>query len=228
MSERHPATFIFADIAGFTALTEVHGDEDAAELAGRFSDCVSVLLPPLGAEQVKTIGDALMLRVPDAEDAVRLGLAIVYDVMRDHEAPAVRVGMHTGTAVERAGDWFGSTVNTAARVSGLARGNEVLVTDATREAAGGTAAGIGFRPHGRHHLRNVSETVLVLAAVRQGADLGHHYPIDPVCRMAIDPDRAAGVLVHDGHEYHFCSLGCVGAFARGPEDYLPLGGPPPA
>lgn len=227
MAASDPATFLFADIAGFTALTEVHGDEDAAELAGRFSDCVSVLLPPLGAEQVKTIGDALMLRVPDAENAVRLGLAIVHDAMRDHRAPAVRVGMHTGTAVERDGDWFGSTVNTAARVSGLASGGEVLVTEATRQAAGG-AADLAFRPHGRHRLHNLSEPVVVHAAVRQGTAPGRRYPIDPVCRMAIDPDRAAGVLVHNGHEYHFCSLDCVGAFARGPEDYLPRGGPPSA
>ncbi len=218
MSESPPATFIFADIAGFTALTEAHGDEDAAELAGRFSACVAALLPEIGGELVKTIGDALMLRVPGSGDAVRLGLAIVHDAMRDHLSPTVRVGMHTGSAVERDGDWFGSTVNIAARVSGLASGGEVLLTGATRESAG-DIAGLAFRTHGRHRLRNVQEPVAVFAAVRQGDSDDRGLLIDPVCRMAIDPERAAGVLVHEGTEYHFCSLACVAAFAQSPEDY---------
>jgi class 3 adenylate cyclase len=60
-----PATFIFADIAGFTALTEAHGDEQAAELGGEFCRAVQSELPACDGSQVKSIGDALMLRVPD-------------------------------------------------------------------------------------------------------------------------------------------------------------------
>ncbi len=219
MSESQHATFIFADIAGFTALTEVHGDEDAAELAGQFSQCVALLLPEFGGEQIKTIGDALMLRVPDAANAVLLGLAIVHDAMRDHLSPTVRVGMHTGPAVERDGDWFGSAVNTAARVSALASGGEVLVTEATRQSAGHVAE-VLFRPHGRHRLHSLREPVVVLAAVRHSESDNRRFPIDPVCRMAIDPERAAGVLLHGSSEYHFCSLACVEAFAKAPEDYV--------
>lgn len=223
MSASEPATFLFADIAGFTALTEVHGDEQAAELAGQFSECVAALLPEAGGEQVKTIGDALMLRVPDAAKAVRLGLAIVHDAMRNHHSPAVRVGMHTGPAVERDGDWFGTTVNAAARVSGLASGGEVLITDATREAAG-DLVDVAFHAHGRHRLHNLKEPVVVFAAMRQGATDDRRFPIDPVCRMAIDPDRTAGFLVYQDTEYHFCSLACAGEFARAPEEYVASGG----
>jgi class 3 adenylate cyclase len=53
-----PATFLFADIAGFTALTEAHGDAEAATLVGDFCDAVKADLP-VGAAHVKTIGDAL-------------------------------------------------------------------------------------------------------------------------------------------------------------------------
>lgn len=218
MSASSPATFLFADIAGFTALTEVHGDEDAAELAGQFSRCVAVLLPDLGGEQVKAIGDALMIRVPDAGNAVRLGLAIAHDAMRDHLSPSVRVGMHTGPAVERDGDWFGAAVNTAARVSALASGGEVLVSEATRRLAG-DGSDFAFRPHGRHRLRNIKEPVVVFAAVRRGECDGQGLPIDPVCRMAIDPRRASGVLVYEGTEYLFCSFACVEMFARTPGEY---------
>jgi adenylate cyclase len=71
------ATFVFADIAGFTALTEAHGDERAATLVADFCDAVRAELPA-DAAHVKTIGDALMLRVPDPGEAILLGLHIAH------------------------------------------------------------------------------------------------------------------------------------------------------
>src|SRR6476620_7539609 len=70
------ATFLFADIAGFTALTEAHGDEQAVRLVEEFANAVRAELPPVEGEYVNTVGDALMLRVPDPSDAVRLALWI--------------------------------------------------------------------------------------------------------------------------------------------------------
>jgi hypothetical protein len=64
------------------------------------------LLADHQAQEVKTIGDALMLRTGDAAAAIRLGLCIIHDVGARHGFPLVRVGMHTGPAVERGGDWF--------------------------------------------------------------------------------------------------------------------------
>jgi class 3 adenylate cyclase len=159
------ATFVFADIAGFTALTEAHGDEQAATLVAYFRDTVRAELPS-GAAHVKTIGDALMLRVPDPGQAIVLGLHIVHGVMRGHEAPAVRVGLHHGPAVERDGDYFGATVNLAARVSGLASGGEVLVTAHTAALAP-DPGGVFYESRGREALRNVREPVEIFAAVRQ-------------------------------------------------------------
>jgi adenylate cyclase len=97
-------TFLFADLDGFNALTEAHGDEQAADLAGELSRAAGLLLPRFGAEQVKTIGDALMLRVGRPADAVKLGLALTHDLLAECGYPTIRVGMHHGTAVQRAGD----------------------------------------------------------------------------------------------------------------------------
>jgi len=129
------ATFMFADIAGFTALTEAHGDQEAAKLVGDFCDAVDAELPEFGGTQVKTIGDALMLHIPDPGKAVLLGLRIAHDVLQGHGAPAVRVGMHHGPAIERGGDYIGSAVNIAARVSAAATGGGVLLTAQTAAAA---------------------------------------------------------------------------------------------
>ncbi|MEK6252173.1 MAG: adenylate/guanylate cyclase domain-containing protein [Actinomycetota bacterium] len=211
-------TFLFADLAGFTALTEAMGDEDAADLAGHFSDSVRELLPEHRAQAVKEIGDALMVRGEDAGEAIRLGLRIVHEIGGQHFFPTVRVGMDTGTATARGDDWFGATVNLAARVSGIAAGGEVLLTEATRVAAG-TVEGVEIRQHGRHELKNVGEPVLLHAAVREGQRSQTGLPIDPVCRMAVDPEHCAGTLSYEGREFHFCSLECVARFANSPDRY---------
>src|SRR5829696_3803050 len=148
-------TFLFADLSGFTALTEAHGDEQAADLVAGFCVAVRGLLAAHQAQEVKSIGDALMLRTGDAGAAIRLGLCIVHDVGAQHGFPLVRVGMHTGPAVERDGDWFGATVNLAARVSAAAAGGEALLTAATRDAAG-QLRGVELRERGHWAFRNVA------------------------------------------------------------------------
>jgi adenylate cyclase len=209
--------FLFADLAGFTALTEAHGDDQAADLVDEFSRAAAALLSNHQAELVKTIGDALMLRVAKPTEAVKLGLALTGEILAEHGYPAVRVGMHYGPAVNRAGDWFGTAVNLAARISGLAAGGEVLLSEATREPAG-DIEGVQYHDRGSHRLRNLSEPVHVFAAARTHAPDAPTL-IDPVCRMAIDPGRAAGTLIHDGIDYHFCSLRCAERFASAPGDY---------
>jgi adenylate cyclase len=211
-------TFLFADLSGFTALTEAHGDEQAVEFATEFSSAVQGFLADYSAEEVKTIGDATMIRCRDAGQAIRLGLRIVQEVGGRPGFPAVRVGMDTGSAIERNGDWFGGTVNLAARVAGAAGGGEVILTEATRVASG-ELDDLRLRELGRRSLRNVAHPVSLFEARAQGPRFGGELPIDPVCRMAVDPSHSAGQLTHDGITYHFCSLGCAAKFAADPGLY---------
>lgn len=76
-----------------------------------------------------------------------------------------------------------------------------------------------IRPRERHELRNVREPVEIFAAAGLG-ERRQTLPIDPVCRMAVDPDRATGKLVLDGDVYFFCSLTCVAAFATNPDAFV--------
>lgn len=212
------ATFMFADIAGFTALTEAHGDEQAATLAGDFCDAVRGELSGFGGTEIKTIGDALMLRIDDPRQAVLLGLRIAHDVLIGHGAPSIRVGMHHGPAIERDGDYIGASVNLAARVSAAASGGEVLLSAETAARAP-EIEGVLYESRGRQTLRNVRDPVELVAAVRQGHASGRGLAIDPVCRMAVDPDHAAGRLSYQATTYFFCTLSCAGAFARHPERF---------
>ena len=215
-----PQTFLFADLAGFTAFTEAHGDEDAAELVERFCVCVRDLLPEYEAHEVKAIGDALLIRSPRADLAVRLALRLAGEVGGQHEFPAVRVGIHTGPAVERGSDWFGATVNIAARVSEDAGASEVLVTRATREAAADGLADLEFRPRPSRRYRNVSREVETFAVAGPTPMPAHAMVVDPVCRMALDPRRAVRRTSHAGRDHCFCSEACAEAFAEAPARYV--------
>lgn len=211
-------TFLFVDMAGFTALTEAHGDEGAAELAADFFEHVRRLLPEHDAEEIKTIGDAVLVRCREPGTAVELALRLVEEVGKRPGFPILRAGMHTGSAVERGGDWFGATINLAARVSGLAGGGEVLLTEATRDAAA-PLPGVEFRGRGAQRFRHINRPVEVFRAARTGAET-EGLPIDPVCRMAVDPGRGAGTLEYRGVKHHFCSLECARAFAAAPDEYV--------
>src|ERR1700751_4082303 len=159
-------TFLFMDLVGFTALTAEQGDDNAAEVALRLYAHVRRLLPSHRGEEIKTIGDAMMIRCEDPERAVDLGLRISEQVADEPDFPPVRIGLHTGSAVSRDGDWYGSGVNVAARLCSAAGGGEVLVSDAAREASGGPGH-IEFGPRRLHWLKNVPEPVDARSAARR-------------------------------------------------------------
>ena len=219
MGSHDPAegTFLFADIAGYTALTEAHGDADAAELAATFCGEISQIARAGGGEVIKTIGDAVMVRHTDPADAVGLGLAAAHEVIAGHGFPAVRVGMHHGPAISRGGDWFGAAVNLAARVAAVAAGGEVLVTNTVRDRAA-DLAGVEFEARGEHRMRNVAAPVPLFAAIR-GGHSGETRHIDPVCRMVVAEGREAGTLRYEGTLYRFCSFNCARRFLEEPDLY---------
>jgi adenylate cyclase len=151
-------TFLFTDLVGFTALTEVEGDERGADVAVEFYERVRRLLPQHRAEEVKSIGDGLMLRGDDPGLGILLGLRIVDDLEQVQGFPPVRVGVHTGPAVARGADWYGTTVNVAARLCAAAAGGEVLASGQA-VAAAGSLRDVEVGERRLHWLKNVTEPV---------------------------------------------------------------------
>jgi adenylate cyclase len=160
-------TFLFADLVGFTALAELEGDGRALEVALNLQRRAGQLLDDHRAEQVKTFGDGLMLRCDDAQDAICLGLRLVDDLAAQPDSPPVRVGIHTGPALANDGDWYGRTVNVAARLCAVAPGGEVMVSEQTRQAAGSMPT-VKWSDRELHWLRNVPEPVPTYLACATG------------------------------------------------------------
>jgi len=208
-------TFSFVDLAAFTALTEAHGDLDAVDLLDHFVGLARQSLSA-GDELVKSIGDAVMLASPGPGAAVA-ALAGLWERCSETSGFLLpRAGAHHGPAISRDGDYLGGTVNLAARVAGHAGGGQVLATSAVADAA--RASGFQVAELGPRQLRNVAAPV-ELFEIRLGASEPSD-AIDPVCRMRVRQELAAGSLCHDGQRFWFCSMPCVAAFAADPGRYL--------
>jgi len=122
----------FADLAGYTRLTEQAGEEEAVDIIERFVESVENTLPD-DARVVKTIGDEVMIVAPDAQ--ALLDWAVGFQELLS-ERPLPRIGIHLGLTLYRDGDYYGRAVNLAARVGARAAGGEVLVTRPLVDAAG--------------------------------------------------------------------------------------------
>jgi adenylate cyclase len=161
-------TIAFADLAGYTRLTEEEGEEEALGVVERFVEAVEQTLP-IDARVIKTLGDEAMIVGADpvalAEWAVRLPATLPAG------SPLPRIGIHHGAALYRDGDYYGREVNRAARVVARAAGGEVLVTHPIMQAAAMAAgpARLRFELIGEVVLKGFSQpTELFLAAPAEG------------------------------------------------------------
>lgn len=116
---------------------------------------------------VKTIGDAVMLVCPDPVPLLDALLDLAGAAQADAEFPRLRLGMAFGDAVSRAGDWFGSPVNLASRVTGAARPGSVLVAESAREMIGDTT-GFDWSFVGAKHLKGFKGETKLFRARRGG------------------------------------------------------------
>lgn len=161
----------FADLVGFTALGEELSPEDLEQLANRLAELAhDVVQPPV--RFIKTIGDAVMFVSTDPGALLDAVLALIDAAAADERLPRLRVGVACGAAVSRAGDWFGSPVNLASRLTSAARPGSVLVSQAARDRIG---ADDRFRWSfaGTKRLKGISGEVNVYRARSALAQDGH-------------------------------------------------------
>lgn len=206
-------SILFADLAGFTALTEAHGDSSATDLLERFYEVARRALSG-GARIVKTIGDAVMVCAPTPLDLVTTAVNIRRAVDAEPQWPGVRAGAHHGPMIERGGDCFGATVNVASRIAAHATSGQLLCTRAVVD--GVASSPFTFRTLGAVSLKNVHDAFELFELV-EGTIPNE---IDPVCRMRVDPVKALAHLSFEGKTYWFCSFKCAQAFAAEPSAFL--------
>ncbi|BBX23453.1 pH-sensitive adenylate cyclase [Mycolicibacter terrae] len=159
-------TVAFADLVGFTRLGEMVPPEELVQLAERLTVLGrEIAVPPV--RFIKTIGDAVMFVCPEPAPMVDAVLRLIEAAEADGELPRLRAGIAAGEAVSRVGDWFGSPVNLASRVTGVARPGTVLVAGPVQAALADDDA-FRWSFAGARHLKGIKGEVSVYRVRHRG------------------------------------------------------------
>jgi adenylate cyclase len=153
----------FLDLVGYTRLTEEQGDQAAAELAGRLAVLVDRSSRGHGGVPVKWLGDGVMSYFRDPAGAVLAALQMV-EQLPEAGLPPAHVGVAAGPVVVQGGDYFGRTVNLAARIAAYASASRVLVSEPVAERA--PPQGVTFVELGQVQLQGIARPVRLLEARR--------------------------------------------------------------
>lgn len=149
----------FADMVGFTARTQVLAEDELAEVVGRFEYTAFEVVAEHGGRVVKLIGDEVMFIHEDLRSGAQLAIALAARFRDDERLSDVRVGLASGSVLERDGDVYGHVVNVASRIVGLAYPGAIVVSKEVHDALASNDE-FRFRSLRSHYLRDVGKVPL--------------------------------------------------------------------
>jgi len=164
----------FADMVGFTVLSQHLGDEELAAVVARFEELAHDTVVALGGRVVKMIGDEVMFVVPTANGAAQIGLSLAEAYASDDLLSDVRVALAVGPVLVQDGDFYGPVVNLASRLVNVAHPGTVLISDEFRDALRTEGmSDIDTRPLRTRNLKDLGRVQmwkLLRAGTEPGAD----------------------------------------------------------
>ena len=166
-AEMPTVTVGFADLVGFTALSQQLDEKSLAALVDRFESTAYDIVGSRGGRVVKMIGDEVMFFADDARTAVEIALALSETYHDDESLSDVRVGMACGPVLDREGDLYGPTVNLASRIVNVAYAGSVVVSDDVHAALVDDET-LVWRSLRTRHLRDIGRVSLWV--VRRAVD----------------------------------------------------------
>ena len=156
----------FADLAGYTRMTEDEGELTALEAVERFIEAVEATLPD-EARVIKTIGDEAMIVGPDP--AALTDWAVGFQTLQS-DRPLPRIAIHYGVALYREGDYYGREVNIASRVAARSAGGEVLVTRSVVEYSDPRPAHLEFELIAEVRLKGFNDSTEIFIARQRAVE----------------------------------------------------------
>jgi adenylate cyclase len=139
-SEAHVVAVGFADLVGFTAISQQVDEHQLAAIVDRFEELAYEHIPHGGGRVIKMIGDEVMFAVDSAADAAHIALDLLRVYTDDETLPDVRVGLAFGPALSWQGDLFGPIVNLASRLVNIANPGTVLISEPIAQVLEGNAS----------------------------------------------------------------------------------------
>lgn len=192
-------TILFSDIRGFTEYTEQYGDEAAWEVLQAHNAIVRRQIEAFHGQVVKTQGDSVMVAFTTARGAILCAVAIqraIAETTQDDAAVrmAVGIGINTGEPIQEGGDFFGNTVNLAARLCAAAGPGQILVSETTRYVAG-RLEGLEWADLGLHELKGFQEPQRLFEVLWRSPEPAAEPPADEAdVEEDVDPSALEGAV----------------------------------
>lgn len=195
-----------ADLSGYTAMTEIHGDGAAVAMITKY---VEMGRNSLSGESVlmERTGDQLFFISDKADDLAKTAIELKRKTEKEPNFLGIHCGLHYGPTIEQDGNFYGSVVNVTARIAGSAKDNMILCS---KEFVNALSHPDEFRivPQGINSFKNVLESVEVFELLPAIEKKIRKVYVDPVCHIRLNGTEAHISLVEDEIEYFFCSEEC--------------------
>lgn len=217
MSKEIELAFLIADLSGYTALTEAHGNISAVKAVTRYMEIVQGVLQP-DARLVERVGDEVLIVAADPRSLVKTAIGLRDTIEKEPLFPTMHAGIHAGSVLEQDGHYFGKALNLASRVAAHARGNQILCSERVVTLAS-DMENVEYRALGLTRFKHVPDPVAIFEVIA-GHQRVESNLIDPVCRMQVREDTAPARLPFGGKTYYFCSFDCAKMFVNNPEPYV--------
>ncbi|HEV7329469.1 MAG TPA: adenylate/guanylate cyclase domain-containing protein [Flavisolibacter sp.] len=197
---------LMADLSGYTAMTEVHGDRTAMHVIDTY---LQIAQRSLVGESIlfERVGDQIVIISEFADDLANTALELLQNTKAESHFLSIHAGLHYGTVLENKGHFFGSTINLAARLATRAKENKILCSQDFIDALC-TPDSFKMVPQGMIRFKNVRESKAIFELHPNLPAQPVNLAIDPVCHMHVDIDKNAVRLQSDEGELYFCSDEC--------------------
>jgi len=197
-------SILIADLSGYTALTEAHGSETAADLIDQYLSHVDEAL--VGDCYLhERVGDEVMIISASADNLAATAVLLLKNICEKANFLQLHGGLHTGTLLKRNNNFFGSSLNLTSRIASKASPGTFLCSDIFFNALSDTHK-TAFASKGKHGFKNVKDEIELYEFLLQSEK---KFFVDPVCRMLIG-DK--GIPHPTDVELFFCSTECLNAY----------------
>lgn len=200
---------LISDLTGYTAMTEVHGGVSASEIVERYVELVNESLVG-NSYLAERIGDQVVICSTDVDHLALSAIRLNDLTRKENLFLPIHAGMHFGKIVEKDGRFFGSTINTTARIAATAKGSQVLCSEPFVKQLKDKES-FRLSEVGVFAFKNMMSSIRIFEII---SPLQTENPLlrDPICHMLITNPNDELTHHHQGHIFHFCSQQCLEAF----------------
>jgi class 3 adenylate cyclase/YHS domain-containing protein len=217
-SKEEKLYLLIADLAGYTAMTEVHGSFSAAQIINNFNEIIAKGIDGQ-SEIVEQVGDEVFIVSRDNDSILNSALNIHNLSEIEPDFPRVKMGIHVGMVLHMEGRYFGPALNLVSRLAGYAKGGQIICSEYIKKELTANHD-VSIENLGYQNFKNVKHSVSIYRLIPKGSKKDQDVWIDPVCRMRINAGEIPEMVRFRNKTYYFCSVECKEQFLKEPEHYI--------